>query len=145
MNNHQAAPFKTCPMCEKNWVSLDTFLDDPALTFNGYQADFGTVEQGLFYFTHESENCGSTMALYAAAFFSLYTGERYANNKQLSSECQRYCLDRRELRRCQAHCQYAFVREVTQIIMNRSNKAAQTQKNEQQHPSLAPPTIITLW
>jgi hypothetical protein len=112
-------------MCAKHWDSQDTFLDDPTLVFNGYQANFGVVEQGLFYFTHETDDCGSTMALKAQAFLSLYTGKRYTENKQLSNECLHYCFDKSELRRCLAHCQYAFVREVTQIIMDRSEKADQ--------------------
>ncbi len=122
--NHQEIHFKTCPMCEKHWESRDAFIGDPTLVFNGYQANFGLVEQGLFYFTHEIDDCGSTMALKAEAFLSLYRGKRYAESKHLSQECQRYCLERSELRRCQAHCQYAFVREVIQIILNRSGVAA---------------------
>jgi len=113
-------------MCRKSWISRDAFLVDPALIFNGYQADFGVLEQGLFYFTHETNNCGSTMALKAEAFLSLYTGKRYTESKQLSKECPQYCLERNQLKRCQAQCQYAFVREVTQIIMDRSHKAAAT-------------------
>ncbi|MBU1564101.1 MAG: hypothetical protein KJ630_00565 [Proteobacteria bacterium] len=111
-------------MCEKHWASRDVFLDDPTLIFNGYQANFGVVEEGLFFFTHEADGCGSTMAFVAAAFLSLYTGKRYTESKQSSLECMGYCLDRSALKRCQAHCQYAFVREVTQIIMDRSHKAA---------------------
>ena len=57
--------FKTCPMCAKKWGCRDTFLNDPELNFNGYQANFGPIEYGLFYFTHESAACGSTMALKA--------------------------------------------------------------------------------
>ncbi len=110
-------------MCKKHWDSQAAFLDDRSLVFNGYQANFGVVEQGLFYFTHETVDCGSTMALNAEVFLSLYNGKRYTESKQLSEECQRYCLDKNELRRCQAHCRYAFVREVTQIILNRSHVA----------------------
>lgn len=123
MNHYHEIHFKTCPMCKKRWDSQDAFLDDPTLVFNGYQANFAVVEQGLFYFTHETDACGSTMALKAETFLSLYSGPRYAESKQLSEECQLYCLNRSELRRCQAHCQYAFVREVTQIILDRSHRS----------------------
>ncbi len=97
-------------------------MDDPEVNFNGYQANFGTIEHGLFYFTHENEICGSTMALKAELFLSLFNGEKYFENKQLSEECPKKCLDWKELSRCPVHCEFAFVREVSQIIKNRSPK-----------------------
>ena len=116
--------FKSCPMCKKDWSSRNCFMDDPEVNFNGYQANFGTVEHGLFFFTHENERCGSTMALKAELFLSLFNGERYKDNKQLSDECPEKCLDWQELSRCPAHCEFAFVREVSQIIKDRSHKTA---------------------
>jgi hypothetical protein len=124
MNDLQELPFKICPMCEKHWTSRDAFLDDLTLFFNGYQANFGAMEQGLFYFTHKTTGCGSTMVIKAEAFLSLYSGKRYKKDQQLSKQCPRYCLERSQLKRCQVHCQHAFVREVTQIIMDRSHKTA---------------------
>ena len=114
--------FKTCPMCAKDWYSRNIFLDDPDLNFNGYQANFGILEHGLFYFTHEHAVCGSTMALRAEMFFPLYKGKRYKKNKKLSKECSGKCLDRTELGRCQAHCEFAFAREVSQIIKDRTHR-----------------------
>jgi hypothetical protein len=118
--------FKTCPMCAKKWGCRDTFLDDPELNFNGYQANFGTIEQGLFFFTHVNAACGSTIALKAEVFLSLYNGKKYKENKQLSEECPKKCLDRSQLDRCPVHCEFAFIREVSQIIKDRSKKAIQT-------------------
>ncbi len=111
--------FKTCPMCAKKWMSRDSFLDDPELNFNGYQANFALMEQGLFYFTHENKDCGSTMILKAEMFISLYTGTKYQNNKKLSEQCLGLCLDRNQLDRCPKHCEFAFVREISQIIKDR--------------------------
>lgn len=122
MSSEKEKVFKTCPMCAKNWKCRDTFLDDPDLNFNGYQANFGIIEHGLFYFTHQHAVCGSTMALEAERFFSLYKGERYEENKMLSEECSGKCLDRTELDRCQAHCEFSFAREVSQIIKDRSHR-----------------------
>ena len=116
--------FKTCPMCAKNWLCRNTFLDDPEINFNGYQANFGIIEQGLFYFTHENEACGSTMALKAEMFLSLYEGIKYHKNKYLSDECSGKCADRQQLDRCPAHCEFAFAREVSQIIKDRSQQKA---------------------
>lgn len=111
--------FKACPMCGKKWRSRDAFLDDPHLMFNGYQANFGKIGEGLFYFTHATAGCGSTMAIQAEAFSSLYSGSRYSEIKMFTKECHGYCLNRHELQRCQAHCAYAYVREVAHIIKNR--------------------------
>ncbi len=94
--------------------------NDPELLFNGYQANFDIIEQGLFYFTHEKGGCGSTMILKAEMFFSLFTGTKYEKNQNLSEECPRYCHDRRKLNRCQVHCESAFIREICQILEDRS-------------------------
>ena len=120
MSTEKELVFKACPMCAKNWPSQDSFLGDPELLFNGYQANFDIIEQGLFYFTHEKGGCGSTMILKAEMFFSLFTGTKYEKNQSLSEECPRYCHDRRKLNRCQVHCESAFVREICQIIEDRS-------------------------
>ena len=120
MSTEKEQVFKACPMCAKNWPSQDSFLDDPELLFNGYQANFDIIEQGLFYFTHEKGGYGSTMILKAEMFFSLFTGTKYEKNQSLSEECPRYCHDRRKLNRCQVHCESAFVREICQIIEDRS-------------------------
>jgi hypothetical protein len=112
-------PFKICPMCGKSWPSREAFLADCSLLYNGYQPDFGLFDQGLFYFTHEQPGCGSTMVLRAEAFISLYQGPHYAESRQGKEECPGYCLDRSKLQRCEAHCRHAFVREVSQLILDR--------------------------
>lgn len=119
MNHYNTEYFKTCPMCATHWTSQGAFLDDPTIHFNGYQANFGIMDQGLFYFTHQTDECGSTMVIRVEAFLSLYNGPRYSEDKQLSKECPRFCLDRNQLKRCQAHCRHAFIREVAQIITDR--------------------------
>ena len=115
--------FKTCPMCGMKWENRETFLDDSELEFIGYQANFGLPEEGLFYFTHEAAGCGSTMAIQAEFFLSLYAGKRYTDIKMLSKECSRYCLNRDLLQRCEARCRYAYVREVSQIIKDRMQRS----------------------
>ena len=119
--------FKACPMCDKKWWSRDAFLDDPDLVFNGYQANFGRIEEGLFYFTHATGRCGSTMALESGHFLSLYSGNRYNEIKMYSKECSGYCLNRHELRRCEAHCAYASMREVSQMIWDLMKRKAAAQ------------------
>ena len=95
---------------------MNTFLTDPHLSFNGYQTNFGNLNEGIFFFTHNVDNCGSTMGLKVRNFTSLYSGPRYTTSKQLSSDCPRYCLDKGNLDRCSAKCENAFARELSQII-----------------------------
>lgn len=114
--------FKTCPMCGQTWRTRDDFLDDADLRFNGYQANFSAMEHGLFYFTHEIPPCGSTMIISAEAFLSLYSGPRYTQQLYKNRECAELCNDRTQLGRCLNHCEYAFVREVSQIIKDRSRQ-----------------------
>ena len=59
------------------------------------------------------------MALKTSEFLSLYTGEKYPDSKMGGDECPRLCLDRNELDRCPAFCEYAFIREIIQIIKER--------------------------
>lgn len=111
--------FKTCPMCTKTWVTRDDFLSDPELAFNGYQANFDIMDQGHFYFTHERVECGSTMIIEAQRFLSLYSGERYTENRHLQKDCPGLCLDKKNVKRCEVMCEHAFGREVSQIIADR--------------------------
>ena len=111
--------FKKCPMCRKIWKSREAFLDDGFLQLEGYSADFKIQEKGLFYFTHRVQGCFSTMALEARVFLDLYTGEKYPESKMGGDECSRFCLERENLDRCPALCEFAFVREIIQIIKGR--------------------------
>jgi len=108
--------FKICPLCSQKWKSRKEFLDDKTLKLNGYQADFETLENGLFFFTHHVEGCYSTMAIMSVDFYDMYTGTKYSETKVGSDECPGYCLKKDQLDRCDAACEYAFVREILHII-----------------------------
>ena len=109
--------FKKCPLCSHRWETRNDFLNDKTLELNGYQADFESLEHGLFFFTHRVDGCHSTMGILSADFFDLYTGKKYAQRKTGSEECPGYCLKKNKLDRCDAACEYAFVREIIQIIL----------------------------
>lgn len=114
--------FKICPMCATEWKNRDEFLDDQSLELNGYKADFEKLEWGLFYFTHKKEGCLSTMALVAKDFLTLYSGKKYTARRTGEKECPGYCLDEKQLKRCDAFCECAFNREVIKIIKERQGK-----------------------
>lgn len=110
--------FKICPGCFQSWKSREDFLSDPSLELNGYKPDFKELEFGMFLFTHKNGRCLSTMALLVESFVDLYSGVKYKGNKSLSDECPRYCIDEKQLNRCDAICERAFVREVLEIVKN---------------------------
>ena len=111
--------FKQCPCCQRSWESRDQFLEDPGLELSGYQADLEFLEEGLFYFNHKAEGCGSTIVLGVSQFLDLYTGPRYTERLTLLEGCPRYCIDKAQMNRCEAVCECAFVREVLQIVKQR--------------------------
>lgn len=110
------AAFKVCPCCATIWETRSKFLSDPTLKFNGYQIFRPELERGLFIFTHLKEKCYSTLSIKILEFHDLYTGSRYNENKALSEDCPRYCLDENNLNRCDALCECAYVREISAII-----------------------------
>ncbi len=110
--------FKTCPLCAQIWPTRDEFLADPQIVVNGYTADFDDIESSLFLFTHRKNHCGSSMGLEASHFLDLYAGERSFERKTGTGECPLYCLDKEKLNRCKSLCEYAFVREILQIVKN---------------------------
>lgn len=115
--------FKTCPMCSMTWRSRSEFLNDRTLELNGYQADFEALEYGLFLFTHNIDDCFTTMAVRVREFVSLYTGERFEQRKTGTEECPGYCLQIYRLERCETRCECAFVREIIQIIRQHRHSA----------------------
>jgi hypothetical protein len=108
--------FKLCPSCNKEWLTREEFMRDPGLELNGYKADFESLEYGMFFFTHSVSNCCSTMVLLVNDFRSLYGGPVYPDRLALSEDCPRYCIDEKQMARCDALCECAFVREIMQII-----------------------------
>jgi hypothetical protein len=108
--------FKKCPLCLHCWKTRKEFLDDRTLKLNGYQADFEEIDDGLFFFTHQVEDCFSTMAVMSVDFHDMYTGIKYPKRKTGSDECPGHCLKKDQFDRCDAECEYAFVREILHLI-----------------------------
>lgn len=109
-------PFKVCPNCADAWLTRDDFIQDRQLELNGYKPDFEKLEYGLFFFTHKKENCFSTMVIEVVDFRDLYSGEVCSDRETGGENCPGLCLDVKQLGRCDAACECAFVREIMQII-----------------------------
>ena len=59
------------------------------------------------------------MAFEVRDFLDLYTGVRYADSKIGTDECLEFCLNKEKLDRCTVSCEFAFIREILQIIKER--------------------------
>ena len=111
-------PFKQCPMCAITWHDRKHFLDDQTLELNGYQADLDKLEKGLFYFTHNIEQCRSTMAIEAGQFYSLNPATPHTVRRTGGDDCPGFCLKKGALDKCPIECECAFVRDIIDIINN---------------------------
>lgn len=114
--------FKVCPSCAAVWQTRLDFLSDPTVQLNGYQVSLKNLETGLLLFTHLNDNCHSTTGVPVTEFLDFYTGERYRENRALSPECPRYCIDEKRFDRCTVHCECAFVREIIQEVVKYNNQ-----------------------
>jgi len=109
-------------MCSTTWKTRDEFLEDRTLVINGYGVDFERLEWSLFYFTHAKDGCDTTLAIPAEEFFDLYEGERFNERKTGQKDCPRYCLDEKQLNRCDAFCECVFNREIIRMIKERHGR-----------------------
>ena len=108
--------FKKCPMCEYIWKDRTELLDSPDVKLIGYPANFKQIESGLFLFNHLL--CHGTFAIQAKEFINLYTGPIFTNSLHGSEGCLGFCLNQQNLNVCSRQCEYAFIREIMQIINN---------------------------
>lgn len=117
--------FKVCTCCGQVWPTREGFLSDGNIRLRGYQASFKDPAEGLLLFIHMKEGCGTSIAVKAKSFRDIYTGHVYPDSARGSEKCPGYCLGEFNLERCDANCKYAYVRELLQIINQRTkNKGA---------------------
>jgi hypothetical protein len=103
-------------MCHTVWEDRESFVSDPTLALNGYQAFFDNPDEGLILFTHRVEGCLSTLALKARAFRPLYKGPHEDFLNAGAESCSGHCSDHRNLEGCQARCSMRWVRDVLQLL-----------------------------
>jgi hypothetical protein len=107
-------PFKSCSACSGHWLTREDLIADPDITVVGYQAFVRDNVPGLFLFNHRP--CGTTLAIPAMAFASLYDGPVYADRLDGSPDCPDYCLTTSNLSPCPLQCECAYVREILQVV-----------------------------
>jgi len=105
--------FKKCSFCKHEWPQQNDFLIDPDLQMAGYQVHHELVDSGLLLFNH---SCGSTIAVTVASVKNLYHGIKSKTKALGSNECPDYCVHTDNLKVCPVDCEYAYVRDIMQII-----------------------------
>lgn len=105
--------FKKCAVCRHIWTTRQDFIADQNVEIIGYQSNFVELEAGLLYFNH---SCNSTLAIPVGLFSDLYAGPIFEERKTGTDNCPGYCLHKKELGRCPAECECAYVREIIQIL-----------------------------
>ena len=130
MNGHRefgydGLPFKKCPKCKAMWPTRESFLEDPDLWIVGYQVHFEELVAGFFLFNH---SCMTTLSIEAGKFQELYDGPIFAERLIGTAECGEFCLRKYDLRPCPAKCEFAYVREIIQIIKNWPKQAGPRRK-----------------
>lgn len=120
----QNPPFKCCPNCSKVWNTMEDFLSDPSLEFAGYQVNFVDLEGGLFYFSHVTENCGTTLAVYVKEFTSLSPRSFLNKHGKQPAGCPSLCVRKGSMEPCPVECECLWVREVMKIICDWKKRSA---------------------
>jgi len=112
--------FKTCTTCSTSWNTLDAFLADPQVELIGYQANMAALEEGMFCFIHQSETCGTTMAIPVKMFKTLSDLPVLAPSAiSRPTDCMKLCLNEHELGECPEKCNCNWVRNIMQTIRSR--------------------------
>ncbi|MDD3276494.1 MAG: hypothetical protein PHP93_05535 [Kiritimatiellales bacterium] len=115
MNNS----FKTCPNCKTVWETLNVFLNDPFIEFAGYQVNFEDLKGGLFYFSHTTTECGTTLALPVGKFTALSDRPMLASKGRQPDGCPNLCVRQKSLDPCPVECECIWVREIIQTLHER--------------------------
>ena len=114
-----SSAFKTCPLCHQSWGSLEDFLRDPEVIIEGYQASFVDPLMGLFLFTHNTNNCGTTISLRVHYLQYLVSRTDKLAVLRDTDACSTYCMDPYNLEPCPAPCAMSWIRVVLQMLRTR--------------------------
>lgn len=108
-----AEPFMICERCQVKWQTRNDFMADEEVVCIGYQANYKSLEKGLFLFSH---SCQNSLFVAVCVFSDLYAGPVFGECLVGTEKCSGYCLHRNILKPCPRECECAYVREVLQLL-----------------------------
>ena len=112
-------------MCGKVWETFNEFLSDPDIKVNGYQAFLREPEKGLILFTHDREDCGTTVSFEPGRLIKYYDIPRYPESQFGTEACEGHCLVQTDLEACSQNCSMRWVRDLIQLLRNKQLPALQ--------------------
>jgi len=98
------------------WESRDDLLADPAVKIVGYQVNYADPNAGLVLFSHETPDCGTSLAVTMREFRDFYFGPICEDLLENTDECPGYCKNRDSLEPCFGKCKCTFARDILQIL-----------------------------
>jgi hypothetical protein len=105
--------FKECSSCHREWESREDFLGDPAVQLIGYQVNYVDLEAGYFLFNHDTDECGTSLAISAGSFADMHKGPLFEDiHKEDAEGCPGYCDERHCIDPCTVKCECTYVRDV---------------------------------
>jgi hypothetical protein len=105
----EPSSFATCPKCGERF-ELATIAENPDIDPIGMQLEDGEDAYHFFYFNHLARHCGTTFVVPAEAFLP-YIAEPVPDLSLAGSpDCERRCLNVKDLQSCQQPCRYAVFR-----------------------------------
>jgi len=111
--------FKKCSCCGTAWETLNDLIRDEQVQIIGYQAAFSDSYEGLFFFSHRTAECGTTIALPVSCFARLYKGPEFTVNLGNSDKCSGLCKSVHDLGECTNECEMRRARDIIAVLESR--------------------------
>ena len=114
-----ANTFKICTCCNHIWESLIDLIKDEQVHVIGYQPSFNDSYEGLFFFSHNNKECGTTIAIPVSCFANLYEGPDYTEQLACTELCNGLCQSFYDFGGCSKECKMRWVRDIIEVLINR--------------------------
>jgi len=111
--------FKKCSCCGTVWANLSDLIRDDQVQLIGYQAAFSDSYEGLFFFSHRTQHCGTTIAIPVSCFSNLYDGPDFTEQLACTDMCNSLCESFFDFGSCSEACSMRWVREIIEVLNNR--------------------------
>ena len=106
--------FKVCSACGRHWPSAEALLEDPELSFQGYQPFLQADHAGLLLFYHRP--CGTTLALRLPEMSPVLPPPVLCNSRDLEGPDADFCLAHQNHEPCPGRCMCDDVAKVVATV-----------------------------
>ena len=119
-----ANTYKRCACCGNEWNSVADLVRDEQVELIGYQPAFSDSYEGLFFFAHSAEACGTTIALPVSSFAGLHDGSAHPAQLAGTEKCEGLCRSFYEFGACGQDCEMHWVRDIITMLISRGPEEA---------------------